>query len=206
MDFTERLVLRHATILSGRATLTGNDVHISDGRIGGLAPDAEQPDGARVLSLPGRWIVPGLVDSHVNLGGTGYAGRDEAEATDPQRARRRLTEHLAHGITTVADLFGHPPAMAARRDAVASGDWPGPRILTAGPGLTSPGGHPVGDAYQWSPVPSTSAAAQVDDPPAARAHVRWLAESRRADVVKVVCSAPVRRLSTPRPHTPAASP
>jgi imidazolonepropionase-like amidohydrolase len=184
-----RLVLRHATILSDHATHNGHDVHISNGRITRLGPpDAEAPDGASVLSLPGRWIVPGLVDSHVHLGGTGYAGRDEAEATDPQRARTRLTEHLTHGITTVADLFGYPPAMTARRDAVASSAWPGPRILAAGPGLTSPGGHPVGDAYQWSPALSTTAAAQVDDPQAARAHVRWLADCWRADVVKVVCS------------------
>jgi imidazolonepropionase-like amidohydrolase len=145
-------------------------------------------DGAAVLSLPGRWLVPGLVDSHVHLGGTGSAGRDEAESTDPERARERLVEHLDHGATAVADLFGHPPAMASRRGAVASGAWAGPRILAAWQGLTSPGGHPVGTAYDWTEQLRTTAALEVDDPAQARAHVKWLACSWQADVVKVACS------------------
>lgn len=183
-------LLRGASVLVDGNVMTGCEILVEGGRITAIREQASPggPAGdARVWDLPGRWIVPGLIDSHVHLGGTGYAGRDEAEATEPDRARRRLVEHLEHGVTAVADLFGHPPAMAARREAVADGVWPGPRVLAAGRGLTSPGGHPGATAYRWTEMLRTTAALEVDKPTAAREHVRLLAREWHADVVKVAC-------------------
>jgi imidazolonepropionase-like amidohydrolase len=84
------------------------------------------------MNVTGRWVVPGLIDGHVHLDGTGTPGRDEAEHTDPARARPRMEEHLAHGVTTMADLFGHPPAMFARRAMVRL--RPTPRALAPAAG------------------------------------------------------------------------
>lgn len=103
-------------------------------------------------------------------------------------ARPRLADRLACGVTTVADLFGHPPAMLARRAAAAASPGTRPRVLVAGQGITSPGGHPTSTAYAWSPTLAASAALQTDDPTQARAHIRRLAEADRADLIKITCS------------------
>jgi hypothetical protein len=112
----------------------------------------------------------------------------EAEHTDPARARPRLEEHLAHGVTTVADLFGHPPATFARRAMAAAEPGTLPRVLVAGQGLTGPGGHPTSTVYAWSERLAAGAAVETDDPARARDHVRRLAESDHADLVKIACS------------------
>jgi imidazolonepropionase-like amidohydrolase len=184
------LVIREATVLTEGAALGGREVRIRDGRIAVVVRPGQvaASSGATVIEAAGQWVVPGLIDSHVHLGGTGLPGRDEAEHTDPVRAQPRLADHLACGVTTVADLFGHPPAMLARRAAAAA--WPGklPRVLVAGRGITGPGGHPTSTAYAWSQTLATSAALETDDPAQARAHVRRLAEADRADLVKITCS------------------
>lgn len=82
-------LLRGASVLVDGNVMTGCEILVEGGRITAIREQASPggPAGdARVWDLPGRWIVPGLIDSHVHLGGTGYAGRDEAEATEPDRA------------------------------------------------------------------------------------------------------------------------
>jgi imidazolonepropionase-like amidohydrolase len=183
-------VIRGATILTEGAALAGREIHIRNGRILAVGPPGQvaASPGATVIEAAGQWVVPGLIDSHVHLGGTGLHGRDEAEHTDPARAHPRLADHLACGVTTVADLFGYPPAMFARRAAAVASPGTRPRVLVAGQGITSPGGHPTSTAYAWSPTLAASAALETDDPTQARAHIRRLAEADRADLVKITCS------------------
>ncbi|MGE5156123.1 MAG: hypothetical protein ACM3JP_01330 [Betaproteobacteria bacterium] len=67
------------------------------------------------IDLTGCWVMPGLIDGHVHLGGTGVPGCDEAEHTEPVRAVPRVADQFEHGATTVADLFGYPPTMLTLR-------------------------------------------------------------------------------------------
>ncbi len=184
------LVIREATVLTDGDALASREVHIGNGRIVAVARTGQVAASPRatVIEAAGRFVVPGLIDSHVHLGGTGLPGRDEAEHTDPVRAEPRLADHLACGVTTVADLFGHPPAMFARRSAAAGAPGTLPRVLVAGRGITAPGSHPTSTAYAWSQTLATSAALETDDPARARAHVRQLADADRADLVKITCS------------------
>jgi len=184
------LVIQGGTILTEGAALADRAIRIRDGRITEVAPSGglTVSSGIPVVDAAGLWVVPGLIDTHVHLGGTGIPGRDEAEHTDPARAAPRLADHLARGVTTVADLFGYPPAMLARRAAAQATPGAMPRILVAGQGITSPGGHPTSTAYAWSPALASSAALESDDPVRVSAHVRWLCEVYRADLVKITCS------------------
>ena len=186
-DADADLVIRGATILSDGMESRGHDIRVRAGRISAVEPPG-RTSPATVMNVPGRWVVPGLVDTHVHLGGAGTPGRDEAEHTDPVRARPRLEEHLGHGVTTVADLFGDPPAMFARRAMAAAEPGTLPRVLVAGQGLTGPGGHPTSTVYAWSERLAAGAAVETDDPACARGHVRRLAESDHADLVKIACS------------------
>ena len=68
-------------------------VVIRNGRIEALGPTGATtfPDGAEVVSGRGQFLMPGLWDMHVHLGG--YEG-----------ARRTLPLLLANGITGVRDM------------------------------------------------------------------------------------------------------
>ncbi len=55
----------------------------------------------------------------------------------------RLQAYLDHGVTTVKSLGDPTDLILAARDEVEAGVLRGPRILAAGPALTTPGGLPV---------------------------------------------------------------
>ena len=81
---------------------------------------ASVPAGAQVLHADGKFIFPGLMDSHVH-----YAGF--------------LAELLlAHGVTSVFDIGGRGAYHLARREAIARGRIPGPRLFVAVESLLGP--------------------------------------------------------------------
>ncbi|HYC31769.1 MAG TPA: amidohydrolase family protein [Gemmatimonadales bacterium] len=92
-----------------------------------LPPDADRPAHARILRADGRTILPGLVDAHVHLT---LAGDPLANAAATVRA----------GFTTVVDLGAVGGAGIRLRDALASGDAPGPRVIAAGSWIGAKGG------------------------------------------------------------------
>jgi imidazolonepropionase-like amidohydrolase len=77
--------------------------------------DAGRSSGARVIDGAGRYLVPGLIDSHVHLGDI-PGMRPDQEARHPAiaaAARAQIPRSfLYHGFTTVVDLFGEPEGSA----------------------------------------------------------------------------------------------
>nr|WP_246101674.1 amidohydrolase family protein [Streptomyces cyaneus] len=90
--------------------------------------------------------MPGLIDAHVHLvfdGSTDpLAGfTDSSDEKLLHDMRRRTEQLLSSGVTTVRDL-GDRNALALRlREEIGRGATPGPRIVSAGTPLTTPGGH-----------------------------------------------------------------
>ncbi len=96
---------------------------------------ASPPSDATIIDVTGKFLTPGLVDSHVHLsesGATVWTG-------DP--VEQNLRADLYHGVTAVYDLGG-PTSLFAFRDAVDAGTLLGPRIHATGPFLTAVGSHP----------------------------------------------------------------
>ena len=104
------------------------------------------PAGARTIDLRDRFVLPGLIDSHVHLDSDagGNAGLLEGLTTGDSAAAFRgianARKTLDAGFTTVRDLGG-PPAIGALRDAIVAGIVPGPRILYAAQGVSTTTGH-----------------------------------------------------------------
>lgn len=100
------------------------------------------PEDCPVSSYAGT-LLPGLVDAHVHLVSSGAVGALEAvgaqspEEIDAQ-IERSLAAQAAHGVTTVRDLGDRDYRTLAFRDRRAPGS---PRILSAGPPITTPQGH-----------------------------------------------------------------
>ena len=156
-------------------------VLVDDGRIAGVEPGtAPAPEGCQVLEVPDGTVLPGLVDAHAHLcadgtDGTldriGEPGEDAMMAVIEQSLRR----HLAAGVTTVRDLGDRGFAVLDWRSSPASGSGVYPAVVTAGPPITSVGGH------------CASMGGEAAGQDQLRAAVRERAE-RGVDVVKIMTS------------------
>jgi imidazolonepropionase-like amidohydrolase len=103
--------------------LENTSVFVRNGVIEAVGPSAsiDVPDDAEVIEGNGRTLMPGLIDMHVHVW-------DEAE----------LIAYLAHGVTTVRNASGMPFHLDLK-EQIASGEVLGPRLVTTGPILNSPG-------------------------------------------------------------------
>ena len=105
------------------------------------------PAGATLIDLKDKFILPGLIDSHVHLDSDagGNAALIEAVTDSPARAAYRAAGNakktLMAGFTTVRNMGDGTGATLALRDAVAAGELPGPRIIDAGRSISTTSGH-----------------------------------------------------------------
>jgi imidazolonepropionase-like amidohydrolase len=131
-------------------TLPVQTVVIESGRITRLAPSAHvDVTGMQVVDGTGKFLLPGLADMHVHLG-------DPADSVLARDAGECLL-YLAHGVTAVRNMWGHPFHLALRQQ-VDAGELPGPRIVSTSP-LTdgpNPGGKPL--AYRSAVIDEPAAA------------------------------------------------
>jgi imidazolonepropionase-like amidohydrolase len=115
-------------------------------RIAAINPPAP-PAGARVVSLPGHTLLPGLMDAHVHLNYELVEGWE----TEPVRfttgdfALRGVpnaSKTLLAGFTTVRDVgTGVGFSDVALANAIDQGWVAGPRMIAAGHALSITGGH-----------------------------------------------------------------
>ncbi len=123
-------------------------VLVADGRITLMGAQASiaVPSGAQIVSMPGKWLIPGLINVHVHLGLKlpGAAGAALAAETDPQEVLRmagNARQSLLSGVTTVRLVGEDHGNDFALRAAIDRGEVLGPRIRTAGEIIVPTGGH-----------------------------------------------------------------
>lgn len=100
-------------------------------------------DELTIIDLEGKFIMPGLIDCHVHLATPpGEDGLRDTMSQDPDTSllRQPFLAHqmLRRGFTTVRDCGG---AGLAIKEALAEGLVLGPRLITAGHGISQTGGH-----------------------------------------------------------------
>ena len=123
-------------------------VIIRNGKIAEILSGHQQgPAGATLIDLKDKFVLPGLIDSHVHLDSDagGNAALIEGFTDSPARAAYRAAGNakktLMAGFTTVRNLGDGSGATLALRDAVAAGELPGPRIIDAGRSISTTSGH-----------------------------------------------------------------
>lgn len=175
MSAQDAFVLRNATVLDGTENMEpriGQTVLVEDGRIAAVGPAAEvdAPIGARELDLGGAYLLPGLINMHVHLCGSGRptsagdAGALLKRLDNPVgRAivrgllRKRAQQQLASGVTTVRGAGDPLYGDIAVRDEFNAGKHVGPRLIAPGTGVTVPGGHGAGLFAQIAESPEDAA-------------------------------------------------
>ena len=146
------LVLVHAGQLLDRPGQTprgASTVIIRDGKVEEIRDGyvSEGFGAAQVVDLRDRFVLPGLIDSHVHLD-SDKAGQEgllesltNSQAYFAYQAADNARKTLQAGFTTVRNLGDRDGITLALRDAIAAGTVPGPRILDAGTGISTTSGH-----------------------------------------------------------------
>ena len=144
-----RLIADASRPAAGPSTIT-----IVDGRIqsvtSGLTP---APQGARLIDLSTRTVLPGLIDTHVHLSSDpgGDYWREAVESDEYWTLigvkNARITARA--GFTTVRDLGSPQQVGFALARGSSEGLIVGPRIVSSGPAISIIGGH--GDVTGFRP-------------------------------------------------------
>jgi imidazolonepropionase-like amidohydrolase len=162
----------------GPSTVIVHDGKIVEVRDGFVPPE----NGATLVDLRDKFVLPGLVDMHVHLWGIGgdpmrerLAALNQDDADDMVQALVNMRRTLGAGFTTVRDLGGNPRGIRALRDAEARGDIEGPGIVNAGRMISVTGGHGDGSnglAEEWADAVHNHQINTCDGPDDCRRAVR----------------------------------
>jgi imidazolonepropionase-like amidohydrolase len=135
------IVIEDVTLVSPErpAPMEHADVVVRDGRIVQVGTGLAGSSRARRIDGRGRFLVPGLIDSHVHLGSQGPLDAAAMEAhPELLRAYRAQLgrDYLAFGFTTVIDLDLRPETRAWFDTAPVH-----PRLYSCGPAVRIAGGY-----------------------------------------------------------------
>ncbi|ACV26666.1 amidohydrolase family protein [Kangiella koreensis] len=119
----ELTAITNVNVLSpdGQTMLPNRTVVIDDGRIISVEDDGQIPANAVTIDGQGKYIIPGLVDSHAHL----------------LQSPNDLLLYVANGVTHIRDLGG-PAERLELRDEIEQGRV-GPRMFVASPPIDSMG-------------------------------------------------------------------
>jgi len=146
------MALTGATLVDGTGGPSVPDavVVMRDGRVSCAGPrtSCPIPADAHAIDARGKWIMPGLIDTHVHFSQTGWAdGRPDAldlrDAYPYARVAADLARHpdrfyrsyLCSGVTSVFDVGGYP--WTWRLEGETAQSTGAPHVRAAGPLLST---------------------------------------------------------------------
>ena len=148
----------------GCAVEEHRDIVVDGGKIVRICAHGEaHKDGCKVIDASGKFVVPGLINAHVHLFGTGMPSKILGGGSAQQKVlafvKTKLgakvlsalvassaKKQLLSGVTTVrtvGDFYGSDIALKRKTDA-GKGGAKGLRMLVSGMAITVPGGHGAG--------------------------------------------------------------
>ncbi len=135
------IALAHVRVIdgTGAAPRTDQTLIIGDGKIVALgdAATTKVPDGAKVLDLTGRTVIPGLVGMHDHMY---YPAPGGAPPLYPEHAASFPRLYLAGGVTTIRTTGSIEPYTDLElKRAIDEGKMAGPKLHVTGPYLEGQG-------------------------------------------------------------------
>lgn len=168
---------------------TGLCILVRGGKIYDIVKDTDDLDGYKIIDLQGHYILPGLINMHVHLAGS---GKPQKKQRDNEKLVNTIMgsaltraiaynmvagfarDELLSGVTTIRTVGGLGNFDTSLRDEIEAGTKTGPRILAANQGISVPGGHMAGSV--------AIAAANIDE---ALAHLDKC-EKEKVDIIKLM--------------------
>lgn len=167
------IVLHAARMLDIKAgrIVSPAEILVEGDRIAEVGSTVKHPDGAEVIDLGDRTLLPGLIDAHIHL--FLHPGAEDLQTVQESVPERTITatlaarEDLMAGFTAERDMGteGAGSADTAVRNAVNEGRIPGPRLRISGNAINILGGHE--DAIGYNPeqhiLPNATYANSADE-------------------------------------------
>lgn len=137
------LVVRDVTLLDGTGApaQAGVSVHVRDGRVLAVHPRAPRVRGATVIDGRGKFLIPGLIDTHIHLQGGRIPQAGGGVRIDRELAVRTLHGYLYSGVTSIVDQGNAADFIFALRAEERAGTLLAPRIFATGANITVPKGY-----------------------------------------------------------------
>ena len=166
-----KYALTNCIILNGTKNmepLRGYSIIVEDGKITKITN--EILSNIKVIDLQNRYVLPGLINMHVHLPGSGMpkdTSKQNKESVN-KLLSCKLTRYIVYrlcasfaklelmsGVTTIRTVGGLSNIDSTIRDNINKGKLKGPRIIASNMALSVPGGHMAGVlAYEATDVDS----------------------------------------------------
>jgi len=167
------IVLHAARMLDIKAgrIVSPAEILVEGDHIVEVGSTVKHPDGAEVIDLGDRTLLPGLIDAHIHL--FLHPGAEDLQTVQESVPERTITatlaarEDLMAGFTAERDMGteGAGSADTAVRNAIDEGRIPGPRLRVSGNAINILGGHE--DAIGYNPeqhiLPNATYANSADE-------------------------------------------
>ena len=140
----ESILISNVTLIDGTGAppLPGASVLVTGDRIALIsAGPITPPAGAREIDGAARFLIPGLIDSHIHLQGGRLPRPEGGTYVDRTLGLRTLHGYLYSGVTSVFDSGNNADFIFGLRDEERRGAIISPRIFATGSNITSPGGY-----------------------------------------------------------------
>lgn len=115
------VLIRNVTIVDAGGVQPARDVTLRGELIESVEATDDSTFEGRTIDGEGRYLIPGLVDAHVHVGGS---SREEAGAL--------LAWAVQGGVTSIRDMAGDARSLAGIDEALISGELTGPSLYYAG--------------------------------------------------------------------------
>lgn len=156
-----KYALVNATLLDGTKNMQPRSaaVLVEDGRIAAVEADAGSFGGVKTVDLEGRYLMPGLINLHVHLPGSGmpnHTKKQNAKSVNFLMSNiitrsavyalcyKFSRTELMSGVTTIRTVGGLRNIDSRIRNDIDSGKLLGPRMLVSNEAVSVPGGHMAG--------------------------------------------------------------
>lgn len=138
-------VFTNANILDviGETTIKGGSVLVEDDIIKEVGTDIAVPEGAKVVDLGGKTMLPGIFNCHVHMCSDAGNGQKEhlSDAASAIRGIKNLRILVNSGVTYIRDAGSPNYIDIDLHEAQLRGDIIAPEMQTAGRCICMTGGH-----------------------------------------------------------------
>lgn len=140
-SISSSLLIKNVTVLSAHLNQPrqNSDVLIEDGRVSAIRQSGTTTHPGKTIDGTGKFLIPGLIDSHVHLGHNlmvNRADQDIYAALDEEYRRQLPRSFLYYGFTSLIDLD-----YSAKRSGWIAGAEFTPNVYHCGRGVRTAGGY-----------------------------------------------------------------